>query len=279
MIFGLRHKLHWYNNSNTIFDKILKVHIVSAKKFESGYFQEVKDALTIEEILSISINGKPYTMTMRTPGYEEEHTRGILLSEDVYGGIDNPEFTILEKNEKDFITKVNVAIPEKELGKGIAEARNLLSVSSCGMCGKYEADLELAGTKLQAKDTLIPSSILSMFDTMSKAQSNFEATGGSHASAAFRQDGAMLVCREDIGRHNAVDKVIGHLLIHSLLPQAVCLIVSGRVSYEIVSKCYRAGITHLAAVSAPSSMAVEYCRDKGIHLFAFCRQQKLTKYS
>ena len=255
------------------------MHKVHAIKYQSGVETEVEDQLTVEEMLSISINGKPYTMTMRTPGYEEEHTRGILLSEDVYSGIDNPVYTILEKNERDYITKVNVVIPEIELGKGIGEARNLLSVSSCGMCGKYEADLELSGSKLQADAPLAPEVILSMFDVMSLAQANFEATGGSHASAAFNQEGAMLVCREDIGRHNAVDKVIGHLLINNLLPQAVCLIVSGRVSYEIVSKCYRAGITHLAAVSAPSSMAVEYCRDKGIHLFAFCRQHKLTKYS
>lgn len=254
------------------------MHIVSAQKFESGYFHEVEDALTVEEMLSIAINGKPYTMTMRTPGFEEELTRGILLSEDVYSGSLNPFFSIVEKNEKGYISKVNVVIPEPQLGKGIAEARNLLSVSSCGMCGKYEADLELTGIKLEAKELLSPSLILSIFDAMSQAQTNFEATGGSHASAAFTHEGKMLVCREDIGRHNAVDKVIGHLLMNNLLPEAVCLIVSGRVSYEIVSKCYRAGITHLAAVSAPSSMAVEYCKVKGIHLFAFCRQQKLTMY-
>jgi FdhD protein len=255
------------------------VYIVSAQKFEEGCFSAVEDALTVEEMLSICINGKPYTMTMRTPGYEEELTRGILLSEDVYKEATNPLFSIMEKNEQGYITKVNVDIPESQLGKGIAEARNLLSVSSCGMCGKYEADLELTGAKLQTYEQLSPSFILSMFDTMRAAQSNFEATGGSHASAAFASDGNMLVCREDIGRHNAVDKVIGHLFLNQTLAEAVCLLVSGRVSYEIVSKCFRAGITHLAAVSAPSSMAVDYCKEKGIHLFAFCRQQKLTKYS
>lgn len=255
------------------------MHSVSAIKYEHGIFKEVDDELTVEEMLSISVNGKPYTMTMRTPGSEEELTRGILLSEEVYDGIENPLFFITEQNDKDFVTKVNVIIAEEKLGKGIATQRNLLSVTSCGMCGKYETDLQLTGQKIQSDIILLPEAILHMFDVMSKEQSNFKNTGGSHASAAFNKNGEMLDCKEDIGRHNAVDKVIGSLLLQHKLKEAACIIVSGRVSYEIVSKCYRAGIPYLAAVSAPSSMAVEYCIDKGIKLIAFCRNNKLTQYS
>ncbi len=255
------------------------MEFVSAKKFENGLFNDIEDALTVEEMLSISINGNPYTMTMQTPGNEEELTRGILLSEDVYNGEINPRFGVTETNEKGYITKVNVIIPKEMLGKGISTQRNLLSVTSCGMCGKYEADLELIGQKLIATHELQPELILSMFETMSLAQTNFKSTGGSHASAAFNYNGELLDCKEDIGRHNAVDKVIGSLLLQHNLQDAACLIVSGRVSYEIVSKCYRARIPYLAAVSAPSSMAVEYCNDKGIHLFAFCRKDKLTQYT
>lgn len=252
---------------------------VSARKYENGIFNEIEDVLTVEEMLSISINGNPYTMTMRTPGYEEELTRGILLSEDVYDGDVNPTFIVTETNEKDYITKVNVLIPNELLGKGISTQRNLLSVTSCGMCGKYEADLELNGNKLQALHELHPTLISSMFEAMNLVQANFKSTGGSHASAAFNYKGDMLDCKEDIGRHNAVDKVIGSLLLQHKLQEAACLIVSGRVSYEIVSKCYRAGIPYLAAVSAPSSMAVDYCKEKGIHLFAFCRKDRLTQYA
>lgn len=252
---------------------------VVANRYESGAFQEVNDALTVEEMLSIAVNGNPYTMTMRTPGFEEELTRGILLSEDVYAGLTNPLYTVLEKNSEGYITKVNVQIPTQDLGKGIGVSRNLLSVSSCGMCGKYEADLALEGDMLHTDIVLSPETILSMFEQMAPLQSNFKATGGSHASAAFDANGILLDCKEDIGRHNAVDKVIGSLLLKNQLPLAVCIIVSGRVSYEIVSKCYRARIPYLAAVSAPSSMAVQYSKDKGIQLLAFCRKNKLTKYT
>ena len=255
------------------------MYYTKAQKYESGHFLEVEDALTVEEMLSIAVNGNPYTMTMRSPGFEEELTRGILLSEDVYGGDMNPQFEITETNEYNYVTKVNVTIPEHLLGKGIATQRNLLSVTSCGMCGKYEADLELVGEKIQSTFSISPEALFLMFEKMSTVQSNFKHTGGSHASAIFDVKGNMLDCKEDIGRHNAVDKVIGSVLMQHKLQQAACILVSGRVSYEIVSKCYRAGIPNLAAVSAPSSMAVDYCKDKGIHLFAFCRKDKLTQYS
>ncbi|MBL7764771.1 MAG: formate dehydrogenase accessory sulfurtransferase FdhD [Chitinophagaceae bacterium] len=255
------------------------MHQVQAVKYTLGERHLVDDTLTIEEMLSISINGEPYTMTMRTPGYEEELTRGILLSEDVYDGIENPTFLVTEKNDHGYITKVNVVLKPEQLGKGILSKRNLLSVTSCGMCGKYETDLALNGERLETSADLSFEQVSSFFIQMKKAQENFQHTGGSHAAAAFSAEGKLLVCREDIGRHNAVDKVIGFLMLRQLQQQAVCLIVSGRVSYEIVSKCYRARIPYLAAVSAPSSMAVEYCKDKGIQLYAFCREDRATKYS
>lgn len=254
------------------------MYTTKARKYENGQYIEVEDALTIEEMLSISINGNPYTITMRTPGYEEELTRGILLSEDVYTEAVNPKFSILEKNERGFITKVNVTIPIDKLGAGISTSRNLMSVTSCGMCGKVETDLTLKGNKLQSDICFFPETILSFFESMQSKQKTFSSTGGSHAAAAFNKEARQLICMEDIGRHNAVDKVIGGLLGQGQLHLAMCLIVSGRISYEIVSKCFRAGIPYLAAVSAPSSMAVEFCKEKGIHLFAFCRKNKLTQY-
>lgn len=253
-----------------------KVHAI---KYEHGSSFPVTDELTVEEILHIAINGEPYTTTMRSPGDEEELTRGILLTEDVYRDEENPTFRVMRKNEKNHITHVNVLINETRLGPGINTKRNLLSVSSCGVCGKYDMDLELSGKRIETDTPLTPEQMNAFFDCMKLHQTRFQKTGGCHASAAFDANGNLLAIHEDIGRHNAVDKVIGGLLLKHVLPQALCLLVSGRVSYEIVSKCFRAGIPYLAAVSAPSSMAVDYCREKGIQLFAFCRENKMTKYS
>ena len=251
----------------------------SAIKVEDHLVKGVIDILSVEEMLGISVNGSPYTITMRTPGFEEEHTRGILLTEDVYTNRDvNPDFHITEKNEKGFVTKVNVLIQESELQQGINQQRNLLSVSSCGMCGKYEMDLTLHG-KITQQETLKSNLIEAMFIELVKHQQNFMDTGGCHAAGLFTLQGNMLDCKEDIGRHNAVDKVIGSLLLQHRLNEAKILLVSGRVSYEIVSKAHKAGIPFLCSVSAPSSMAVDYCRQIGITLLAFCRGSRFTVYS
>lgn len=256
------------------------MYTVKAIQFEAGKDPHaVQDNLTQEAMLSISVNGAPYTVTMRSPGHEEELVRGILSGEEVYNGTSNPIFTIIEHDAQDAMSRVNVDIPADALGPGIAKARNLLSVSSCGMCGMQEVDLPLKGESLRDYARPEPALLPGMFRAMQAAQATFSRTGGSHAAAAFTRSGELLVCREDIGRHNAVDKVIGFLLMHGLLASATVLTVSGRVSYEIVSKCYHARIPCLAAVSAPSTMAVEYCLDKGISLFAFCRGEKVTRYT
>ncbi len=254
--------------------------LITGKKFVGTAVELVEDALTVEEILNISVNGEPYTMTMRTPGDEEALVRGILLSENVYDDLlVNPTFLVSETNEKGFVTRVNVLIPRDKIQNGIDTKRNLVSVSSCGMCGKSEMELTLDGDEIKPIQKLDISIIGNMFDQMSTHQSTFKNSGGSHACAAFTIDGTLLSIKEDIGRHNAVDKVIGSLLLENQLQDAKCLTVSGRLSYEIVSKCFRAKIPFLAAVSAPSSMAIEYCQKTGITLLAFCRQDRCTVYS
>ena len=134
-------------------------------------------------------------------------------------------------------------------------------------------------TGINRGEIIDPEIVLNMFRQMNSNQDTFRQSGGSHASAAFTKEGEMLTIREDIGRHNAVDKVIGSLLYSGKLDLARCMTVSGRISYEIVSKCYAAGIPFLAAVSAPSSMAVDMAEKMGITLLAFCRESKLTAYS
>ena len=132
--------------------------------------------------------------------------------------------------------------------------------------------------KIIVKEKLDPEMVGKMFTQMNSAQNTFKQSGGSHAAAAFTIEGKMLAIQEDIGRHNAVDKVIGSLLFQKQLQHAKCIVVSGRISYEIVNKCFLAGVPFLAAVSAPSSLAVDLSEQLGITLMAFCRENKFTAY-
>lgn len=248
-------------------------------QFRSGELLQRQEDVAEERMMQIVINGQPYTMTMCTPGDEESLTRGILHSEDVYTGMKTIRIEVGEMDLNSRSRVVQVRIPEEALGPGMANQRNLMSVSSCGMCGKYDVDLELQGDPLTTDIKLNQQFIPALFKTMRMNQPLFDAAGGTHASAAFDRRGQLLACKEDIGRHNAVDKVIGSLLMTDQRSEAIILLVSGRISYEIVSKCYRAGIPFLAAVSAPSSLAIEYCESLGITLMAFCRDDKFTVYT
>jgi FdhD protein len=252
---------------------------VKGIRFEHGRFTTVNDNIVEEAMLHIYINGAPYTVTMRTPGHDFDLVQGILLTEDVCSASKHITLDVVETNEQKTPQAINASIPENELGPGFLTKRNLMSVSSCGLCGKTDMQLALIGPSLHTKNPLDPVQILSFFERMAEHQVTFQETGGSHAAAAFNESGECLAIREDIGRHNAVDKVIGAMHREEPQQQAVCLLVSGRVSYEIVSKCYRAGIPCLAAVSAPSSLAIEYCNQKGIQLYGFCRKNRLTLYT
>ncbi len=251
------------------------------KKFDVGAVEKTFDSLTIEEALQINVNDKPFTVSMRTPGEDMSLVRGLLHSEDI---INDPNFqpdVILKKeNDKGIVTIVNVTIPEDKLGSGYANSRNLLSVSSCGICGKTElGDLAFIGKTIDDTKKIDVSSIHQLFKKMNVSQHDFKQSGGTHAAAAFSLEGKMLCSMEDIGRHNAVDKVIGKLIMLNRLKEAKIITVSGRISYEIVIKCFKAKMPFLAAVSAPSSLAVDYAKELGITLFAFCRDKRVTCYS
>ena len=251
------------------------------KKFDNGSVSYIVDALTIEEALQININGEPFTVTMRTPGDDLSLVRGLLHSE---GIIKNTHFSpdvILKKENKDgIVTKVEVTIPECELGSGYSNSRNLLSVSSCGICGRKELDeLAFIGKVIPSDESVDISVIESMFEKMNLVQRTFQQSGGSHAAAAFDSDGNLLSSKEDIGRHNAVDKVIGDLILSNQLKQIKSITVSGRISYEIIIKAFKARIPILCAVSAPSTLAVDYAKELGITLLAFCRDGRATCYS
>lgn len=239
----------------------------------------INDILVVEAPLQININKKAYTVVMRTPNNDKELIRGLLFAEDIYKSTETLVFNI-DKEENGVATIINVTIPIKLIGKGYLNKRTLLSVSSCGICGKKELkDIKVNGDKLTQKNTFSSNLLHKMLSKMNSLQDTFKKSGGSHAAAIFNHQNTILSIKEDIGRHNAVDKVVGDLLIKSELKQANYLIVSGRVSYEIVSKAFIAKIPIIVAVSACSSLAVDFAKEFGICLIGFTREQKLTIYS
>tara|TARA_Y100000385_G_scaffold282093_1_gene335946 strand:+ start:3397 stop:4221 length:825 start_codon:yes stop_codon:yes gene_type:complete len=259
----------------------MAINTYEGKKFDAGVSSKVMDVLTVEEALQININGEPFTITMRTPGDDLSLVRGLLHSEGVINDVAyTPDMIIRKENEEGIITVVDLNIPEEKLGSGYTNSRSLLSVSSCGICGKTELDeLSFMGKVLDHEKTVNIDSIHSMFLMMNSKQSVFEKSGGSHAAAAFDRTGVLLSSMEDVGRHNAVDKVVGELINDSTVRRASVITVSGRISYEIIVKAFKAKIPVLCAVSAPSSLAVDYAKELGITLLAFCRDERATCYS
>ena len=259
----------------------MEVSNYSGLKYKDGIFKDVQDTLTVEEAIQISINGDPYTVTMRTPGDDEELVRGLLYSEEIYPYTDKAFKMMTTNINKDGeVTSVDVLVNEADLGRGYIPTRNILSVSSCGICGKRELDdISVNGEPLKHANKLDLDILHKMFLDMNAHQKSFLKSGGCHAAAAFSISGEMLEIREDIGRHNAVDKVIGGLILNGRLNNAHCLLVSGRVSYEIVTKAFMANFPYLASVSAPSTLAVDYAEQLGITLLSFCRDGKATCYS
>ena len=237
------------------------------------------DELVIEAPLQININNKSYTVVMRTPGNDKDLILGLLYAEDIYKSPLPIPIKIIEKNYN-IPSIINVTIAADNLGKGYLNKRTLLSVSSCGICGKKELDdIKVNGGKIKKNVNFSSENLLNMFAPLQQHQETFKKTGGSHAAGIFNHHFKLLTIREDIGRHNAVDKCVGSLLQNQLLKSGMYLLVSGRVSYEIVSKAFLAKIPVIVAVSACSSMAVDFAKEFGICLIGFTRQDKLTVYA
>jgi FdhD protein len=239
----------------------------------------INDFLVVEAPLEISINKNPFTVVMRTPGNDFELIRGLLHVEDIYRSSDNLLMETISETPNGF-TKVEVTIPQTKLGKGYLNKRSLLSVSSCGICGKQQLeDFDTPKTKLTKQPSIVLEKLPDIFALMSSNQKTFSLTGGSHAATIFDDAYQMLTLKEDIGRHNAVDKCIGDLILSNKLNSAQFMLVSGRVSYEIITKAFFAKISTIVAVSACSSLAVDYAKEFGICLIGFSRDKKATIYS
>jgi FdhD protein len=253
----------------------------SAIRYSDGRLVDSDEDLTWEEALQVRINRKPYTVTMRTPGNDTVLAAGLLLTE---GIITSPR-DILSISETSAVSGTLTLSVDVEIRHEVAINKNIFnrsiaSTASCGVCGKADiCDLVVPGPLIATSKRLRTDLIPEMLAEMRSHQATFERSGGSHAASLLTVSGDLLSVQEDIGRHNAVDKVIGELFLKNALHEADVLLISGRVSYEIVAKCTQAKIPFLLAVSAPSSLAVEFCKKSGITLIGFCRDRRFTVYS
>ena len=258
----------------------MEVKLYKGVIFNGKEFSETEDYIAIEVALSISVNKVPFTVTMQTPGNEFDLARGLLFTEGIVTDKNCiPVIEVVSKNKDGFIDSINFIVDEKFIAKDFAGTRNVISASSCGVCGKTALNDDTHCLQVENTIKLNAELVPKMFEKISEGQLNFKMAGGTHAAGAFTITGELLTLQEDIGRHNAVDKVIGFLINHNLIEQAKFITVSGRISYEIVEKAKSANIPFLAAVSAPSTLAIDNAQESGITLMGFCRSTKFTVYS
>jgi FdhD protein len=245
---------------------------------------ECLDYLAVEEPLEIRLGGINLSVTMRTPGDDEELVAGFLFSEGIIASADDIDVIARYRGadgDPDDGNVMNVLLKgDMRVAKDWLR-RNFVASSSCGLCGKATIDAIRATLPPVQSDIVISVDRLNRLGAMMHdAQSTFEKTGGLHAAGLFEADGRMIVLREDIGRHNAVDKVIGHRVLARSLPlDRHVLMVSGRVSFEIMQKALTARIPVIAAVSAPSSMAVQMALAADMTLIGFARNGGFNLYA
>jgi FdhD protein len=264
------------------------VENIIIQKLSSGKITEAEDKVAVEEPLEIQLAFSTSTgimirniaVTMRTPGNDEELAAGFLFTEGIIqngsaireikqpGADENRVLVELQENVQPLLSNI---------------ARNFYSTSSCGVCGKASIDAIRSVSQYgnEHDHILINATVLyHLQDELKKQQKIFEDTGGIHAAALFNFEGNFLMLREDVGRHNALDKLIGATLLNNELPLSNCiLLLSGRASFELLQKAAMAGIKVVAAVGAPSSLAVDVAKETGITLIGFLRNDRFNIYS
>jgi FdhD protein len=258
------------------------LELTQVTDWSDGIARRVEDHLAAEEPLEIRIDGKPLTVTMRTPGHDEELAAGFFWTEGLIesaGQITEIRRITPAGAARDNI--ISVDLGEHSFDPEILQ-RNFFAASSCGICGKASIEaIRVRGLAPPDADfTINPELLCELPAILRNQQQVFGRTGGLHAAALFDSAGTLLVIREDIGRHNAVDKVIGWALMKGLLPLShSVMMVSGRGGFEIVQKALAAGVPVLASVSAPSSLAVKLAREMSLTLIGFLRDRRFVIYS
>ena len=272
-------------------ERVMNVRVTHWK----DHIQEQReDHVTVEEPFEVRINNRSLAVIMRTPGHDRELAMGFLLTERVIHQVDDVH-TIVDATDDDGLplaNVVNVILSPREQQDSLTQRdnyeqhsvfeRHFAVSASCGLCGKNSIDdLMLTVPSLKVEDLRISASCFyELTRQLRIGQDVFTHTGGLHAAGLFTSTGELCLLREDVGRHNAVDKIIGHGLLHNTLPYSRhILMVSGRTSYEIIQKALLARIPCIAAISAPSSLAVELAHQSGITLIGFLRDHAMNVYT
>ncbi|GGZ33070.1 sulfurtransferase FdhD [Streptomyces inusitatus] len=257
-------------------------------RVRDGVVSSRPDTLVAEEPLEIRLNGKALAITMRTPGDDFALAAGFLVSEGVIAAADDIRTIAYcagaTAEGVNTYNVVNVTLAPGVAVPDIGLERHVYTTSSCGLCGKASLDAVRTTARFAIADApplrIAPSLLSALPDRLRAAQRVFERTGGLHAAGLFSEEGELLDVQEDVGRHNAVDKLVGRALRGGGLPLSrAILLVSGRASFELAQKAVMAGVPVLAAVSAPSSLAVDLAAESGLTLIGFLRGTQMNVYA
>ncbi|MFI5253855.1 MAG: formate dehydrogenase accessory sulfurtransferase FdhD [Candidatus Limnocylindrales bacterium] len=265
------------------------------ERWSAGAHEPADDVVAAEEPLQIVLDGEPFAVVMRTPGHDLELVLGLLFAEGLILGLDDlagaalaasgiPEGTIdlplSAIAEAENLVDLRLARPRPD-AEPVGWQRNLVAASACGICGAAALDaLRVDLDPLPAGPTFSWRTLTAFPQTLREAQATFELTGGLHAAGLFTPDGVLVRLREDVGRHNAVDKLVGAAMLAGELPlHDRAVMVSGRTSFELAQKAVAAGVPLLAAVSAPSSLAIHVAHTFGLTLVGFLRGDRFNVYT
>jgi len=244
---------------------VSQIREVGIERLDGASRRAERDRVVVEAPLQLRARGTPVATIMRTPGHDLELVRGLLHAESVAAGV---------------LTQVDGDAVEIDVAATAFAGRGLLSSAACGVCGRVAiADLELRAREVAADTSIAREVIASLPDALRTAQSVFADTGGLHAAGLATPSGALVAAREDVGRHNAVDKLVGWALDAGLDPALHVLVLSGRLGYELVQKAIMFGVPVIAAVSAPSSLAIELAERFNVALVGFVRGQRANVYA
>jgi len=271
-------------------DKGKAIQELEIQAFRNNNLHTLQDQVAVEEPLEIqivtSLNGKrerhSLAVTMRTPGHDTELALGFLLTENVIADRDWIQDASQKTPGAELCNIVRIYLKEGAPFDAEKHSRHVFTSSSCGICGKQTIE-QIKANNLSnpiATRPISPETLLSLPKKLRESQAVFDNTGGLHASALFSSEGQLLLTREDVGRHNALDKLIGNLFLNHALPASdTVLMLSGRLSFELVQKAVFAGIPTIAAVGAPSSLAISMARECGVSLYGFLRDGRFNRYS
>jgi len=256
-----------------------KIQEVSITKIKGSSAEVMQDLVAIEEPLQITVDGAPVAVVMRTVGDDADLVMGFLVTEGIIDNVSSVRRIDLEQKQNHALVFL-----EDDVQVDLARLqRNLYSASSCGICGKASIDevfLQIKPSEKESERFVMEREFLQNApNTLKESQDVFEQTGGIHAAGLFDAKGNLLIIREDVGRHNAIDKVIGKALQDGVDLTQVALQLSGRVSFEVIQKALMVGIPLVSAISAPTSLAIDFAAQGDLTLVGFMRGQKMNVYS